>query len=96
MENQAWGRVHRIGQESETRMSTFVVRNTIDEDMREMQEYKKDSIDAIMEGKNALLNPKQICRLFGFGRSAAMPEDLDSSDIEPEEGEDIGDYDAEY
>lgn len=96
MENQAWGRVHRIGQEGETRMSTFVVRNTIDEDMREMQEYKKDSIDAIMEDRNALLKPRDICRLFGFGRSAAMPEDLDSSDIEQDEEEDVGDYDAEY
>lgn len=77
-------------------MSTFVVRNTIDEDMREMQEYKKDSIDAIMEDRNALLKPRDICRLFGFGRSAAMPEDLDSSDIEQDEEEDVGDYDAEY
>lgn len=92
---QAWGRIYRHGQTSECRMTTFVVRNTIDEDMVTMQKNKKDAIDAVMEGRSLRLRPKDMCRLFGFGRSAPMPDNLHSSDIDSDGDDDAGDPEAE-
>lgn len=76
-------------------MTTFVVRKTIDEDLVRMQNYKKESIDAVMEGRSLRLSPKEICMLFGFGRSAPMPENLASSDIEPDEEDEVPAFDSD-
>ncbi|KAF2083196.1 hypothetical protein K490DRAFT_52277 [Saccharata proteae CBS 121410] len=49
VEQQAFCRVFRIGQEQETQMTRFVVRGTVDEDMIKMQNRKQAEIDKIME-----------------------------------------------
>ncbi|KAF2103420.1 P-loop containing nucleoside triphosphate hydrolase protein [Rhizodiscina lignyota] len=49
VEEQAFARVFRIGQKSETAMTRFVVENTVDEAMTNMQRRKKNDIDEVME-----------------------------------------------
>lgn len=78
-----------------TGMTTFVVRNTVDEDLLKMQKTKTDAIDAVMQGRNVRLSEAEICRLFGFGRSAPMPDNLHSSDIELENQDGIPNFDDE-
>jgi SNF2 family DNA or RNA helicase len=51
VEQQAFGRVFRFGQEEETRMTRFVVRGTVDENMIRMQERKNAMIEGVMDGK---------------------------------------------
>jgi SNF2 family DNA or RNA helicase len=50
IEQQAFCRVFRIGQESETSMTRFVVEKTVDENMIRMQERKQKEIDDVMDG----------------------------------------------
>jgi SNF2 family DNA or RNA helicase len=49
VEQQAFCRVFRIGQNQETSMTRFVVENTVDENMVKMQERKQKDIDQVME-----------------------------------------------
>jgi SNF2 family DNA or RNA helicase len=49
VEQQAFCRVFRIGQTSETSMTRFVVEKTIDENMIRMQERKQKEIDIVMD-----------------------------------------------
>lgn len=49
VEQQAFCRVFRIGQESETSMTRFVVEKTVDENMIRMQERKQKEIDSVMD-----------------------------------------------
>jgi SNF2 family DNA or RNA helicase len=49
VEEQAFSRVFRIGQVSETFLTRFVVENTVDEAMIKMQGRKKGEIDEVME-----------------------------------------------
>lgn len=51
VEQQAFGRVFRLGQKSETAMTRFVVENTVDQRIVEMQERKKEKIGRVMDGK---------------------------------------------
>ena len=51
VEQQAFGRVFRFGQKFETAMTRFVVENTVDERIVEMQEKKKEQIERVMDGK---------------------------------------------
>ncbi|KAH7204550.1 P-loop containing nucleoside triphosphate hydrolase protein [Fusarium oxysporum] len=41
VENQAISRAIRLGQESEVRVTRYITRNTVEEDIRQQQEYKK-------------------------------------------------------
>ena len=49
-EQQAFGRVFRFGQKHETRMTRFVVRGTVDEDIIKMQATKEELIGQVMDG----------------------------------------------
>jgi len=51
VEQQAFGRVLRFGQTSKTAMTRFVVENTVDQRIIEMQERKKKQIDQVMDGR---------------------------------------------
>jgi SNF2 family DNA or RNA helicase len=51
VEQQAFGRVFRFGQTSEMAMTRFVVENTVDQRIIEMQERKKKLIDRVMDGR---------------------------------------------
>jgi SNF2 family DNA or RNA helicase len=50
VEQQAFGRVLRFGQERETAMTRFVVEDTIDQRIIDMQERKKEQITRVMDG----------------------------------------------
>ena len=65
---QAFCRVFRIGQEKETFITRFVIRNTVDEKLQALQEDKKERIDAAIgdDGKReAKLSLQELLRLFG-------------------------------
>ena len=67
VEQQAFCRVFRIGQEKETRMTRFVVMNTIDAAMMDIKERKQIEIDEVMsssKGKEKL-SVHDLMRLFG-------------------------------
>lgn len=51
IEQQAFCRIYRRGQEHETRMTRFVVKNTIDHRMIMLQERKQIEIDSVMDKK---------------------------------------------
>jgi SNF2 family DNA or RNA helicase len=51
VEQQAFCRVFRIGQEHETSLTRFVVENTVDQNMIEMQQRKQEEIDQVMDSK---------------------------------------------
>lgn len=51
VEQQAFGRVLRFGQKSETAMTRFVVENTVDQRIVEMQERKMEQIGRVMDGR---------------------------------------------
>src|SRR5215469_6068431 len=51
VEQQAFGRVFRFGQKFETAMTRFVVKNTVDQKIIEMQERKKEQIERVMDGR---------------------------------------------
>ena len=51
VEQHAFGRVFRIGQKSETAMTRFVVENSVDQRIVEMQERKREQIERVVDGK---------------------------------------------
>jgi SNF2 family DNA or RNA helicase len=51
VEQQAFGRVVRLGQTREMAMTRFVVENTVDQRIIEMQERKGKQIDWVMDGR---------------------------------------------
>ncbi len=69
METQAFGRVHRIGQEKETHFAKIVVKDSIDERLVQMQEEKARAIARALgeDGKEerAVLTLEELGRLFG-------------------------------
>ncbi|KAF2432590.1 hypothetical protein EJ08DRAFT_695349 [Tothia fuscella] len=66
VEQQAFCRVFRIGQEQETSMTRFVVEKTVDENMIRMQERKQHEIDRVMDGeKRKKLTITELLSLFG-------------------------------
>jgi SNF2 family DNA or RNA helicase len=56
VEQQAFCRVHRMGQTKETRLTRLVVENTVDERLMKMQKSKQKDIDLVMkrEGKRRM------------------------------------------
>lgn len=71
VEQQAFCRVFRIGQRRETRMTRFVVENTIDAAMMEMKERKEMEIDTVMENPRLKekLTVEELMRMFGEVRT---------------------------
>jgi hypothetical protein len=70
MENQAFGRVHRIGQEKETYFVKIVVKDSIDQALLQMQEGKATMIaKALQEDASQKTVPtlEELVRLFGLG-----------------------------
>ncbi|MCJ1402525.1 hypothetical protein MMC11_005745 [Xylographa trunciseda] len=68
VEQQAFCRVFRIGQIQETHITRFVVKNTVDEKLQNMQIDKQADIDSAMgdDGtRQAKLSLSELIRLFG-------------------------------
>ena len=67
IENQAFGRIFRIGQEKSTSLTRLFVTSTIDEKIHEMQQDKKARIAEVMErGENAdSVTVEELMALFG-------------------------------
>jgi SNF2 family DNA or RNA helicase len=66
IEQQAFGRVHRIGQEKTTNFTRLFVRGTIDERIMDLQEEKQKYIQMLFEGgKRSGFPHKDLLGLFG-------------------------------
>ncbi|KAL8912493.1 MAG: hypothetical protein Q9171_002506 [Xanthocarpia ochracea] len=67
VEQQAFCRVFRIGQESETFITRFVAKNTVDEKLLEMQKRKEEEIGGAMDDEKMLqaLSLEELIGLFG-------------------------------
>ncbi|KAG7005506.1 DNA replication licensing factor mcm6 [Physcia stellaris] len=67
VEQQAFCRVFRIGQEKETHITRFMVKDTIDERLIEMQKEKEQAIGRAIDDKKMLkqLPMPDLMRLFG-------------------------------
>lgn len=63
----AFCRVFRIGQESETFITRFVAKNTVDEKLLEMQKRKEEEIGGAMDDEKMLqaLSLEELMGLFG-------------------------------
>ncbi|KAL9582605.1 MAG: hypothetical protein Q9212_003199 [Teloschistes hypoglaucus] len=74
VEQQAFCRVFRIGQESETFIKRFVVKNTVDERLQQMQKQKAEAIRQAIDDEKMLeaLSIPDLMSLFG---SVAYDED---------------------
>lgn len=69
MEDQAFGRVHRIGQQKETYFTKIIVRDSIDEMLLNTQDAKEKRIsDVFKEGVDRREMPtlEELIRLFGL------------------------------
>lgn len=68
MEQQAFGRIFRIGQLKETHVARIVVKNTVDMRILDMQKEKMNEIDGAMLAAGKPLPPltiEEIASLFG-------------------------------
>ncbi|KAI4253837.1 MAG: hypothetical protein LQ352_003446 [Teloschistes flavicans] len=67
VEQQAFCRVFRIGQESETFVKRFVVKNTVDERLQQMQKKKAEAIRQAIDDERMLdaLSIPELMSLFG-------------------------------
>ena len=78
-EQQAFGRIFRIGQQKETYMTRIAVRNSIDMRLLSMQLYKMSNVEnAIGESaqKRPTLGLADLTRLFGFLKTGKDDEDI--------------------
>ncbi|KAL2066010.1 hypothetical protein VTL71DRAFT_2081 [Oculimacula yallundae] len=100
VEQQAFGRIFRIGQKKETHMTRIVVRNSVDMRMLAMQLHKLQNIDKAMpQGgetrERQALSLQQLTRLFGFlktdsdGEIVSVEADYQSDD-DDEDGDGNG------
>jgi hypothetical protein len=81
VEQQAFGRIFRMGQKKETYMTRLVVRNSVDMRLLGMQEWKLKACEKAIDengedgeggktkGEGGTLNLTQLSRLFGFLRT---------------------------
>jgi hypothetical protein len=78
VENQAYCRVFRIGQEKETEVTRIVMKDSIDDKLLKLQERKRLAIDPFMNGKNVVTR-EMAYELFGInkedGGDFVMPDD---------------------
>lgn len=65
MEQQAYCRVFRRGQEKETAMTRIAVSNTVDLDLIRMQERKEKEITSVMVEGRAKMTTNELLGLFG-------------------------------
>ncbi|KIW01890.1 hypothetical protein, variant [Verruconis gallopava] len=66
VEQQAFCRVFRIGQDQQTSLTRLAVEHTVDQNIIEMQQRKQEEIDLVIDGKpNRRLNIKELLELFG-------------------------------
>ncbi|PMD54536.1 uncharacterized protein K444DRAFT_617884 [Hyaloscypha bicolor E] len=63
VENQAHGRIYRIGQKKPTTFVTIVVEDTVDDDVVDVQREKQEGINSVME----ILSKEQEARLDRHG-----------------------------
>ncbi|EMC91603.1 hypothetical protein BAUCODRAFT_79159 [Baudoinia panamericana UAMH 10762] len=98
---QAFCRVYRIGQVKETKLTSFCVRNSIDEAMHNLKEKKQMEIDEVMDDKRRQnLTVNELMRLFGpvgeddDGKPFIFPEKSGEDDDHPgianSDDEDLG------
>ncbi|KAL8754250.1 MAG: hypothetical protein Q9199_004477 [Rusavskia elegans] len=75
VEQQAFCRVFRIGQDSETFITRFVARNTVDDKLQQMQEAKAKAVGHAIDDEKMLkaLSLQELLGLFG---------QVDGSDVE--------------
>ncbi|KAL8832225.1 MAG: hypothetical protein Q9191_000395 [Dirinaria sp. TL-2023a] len=87
VEQQAFCRVYRIGQTSETIITRFIVQDTVDEKLIEMQERKREEISKAMDENKILqkMTVQELMELFGPVKTdndgapfIYVEEDLDS------------------
>ncbi|KAE8441985.1 hypothetical protein EG329_004111 [Mollisiaceae sp. DMI_Dod_QoI] len=77
VEQQAFGRIFRIGQEKETYMTRLVVKNSVDMRMMTMQLHKLKNLEKAMRDgeyhnrEQPNLSLKQLANLFGFLKTDA-------------------------
>lgn len=63
----AFCRVWRIGQTDETFVTRFIVSDTVDDRLEEMQKHKEKIVGAAMDDRSitSKLSPQEVMRLFG-------------------------------
>ncbi|KFY29006.1 hypothetical protein V493_02602 [Pseudogymnoascus sp. VKM F-4281 (FW-2241)] len=95
VEQQAFGRIFRIGQTKETHVARFVVKNTVDMRILDMQKEKMAEIDGAMVEAGKPLDPlsiEEMASLFGHlvkGDDGVMQVEADyESEVESEGDED--------
>ncbi|KFY99605.1 hypothetical protein V498_00610 [Pseudogymnoascus sp. VKM F-4517 (FW-2822)] len=97
VEQQAFGRIFRIGQMKETHVARFVVKNTVDMRILDMQKDKMAEIDGAMIEAGKPLSPlsiEEMASLFGH----LVKGDDGVTQVEPDydtEVESEGDYEEE-
>ncbi|KAI9051714.1 hypothetical protein LZ554_004754 [Drepanopeziza brunnea f. sp. 'monogermtubi'] len=95
VEQQAFGRIFRIGQLKETYMTRLVVKNSVDMRMLSMQLHKLRNLERAMRDGESKATPnlsmKQLSNLFGFlktdGDGRIVSVEADYEDGEEGEGE---------
>lgn len=65
MEQQAFCRVYRHGQTKPTEITRFIVNDTVDERMQQMQDDKKVQIDGVLNEQTETLSMQNLLRLLG-------------------------------
>jgi len=95
VEQQAFGRIFRIGQDKETYMTRIVVKNSVDMRMLSMQLHKLQNLEKAMRDgetkEREALSLKQLANLFGFLRTDGDGEILSvEADYEDESGDEGG------
>ncbi|KAI9883645.1 MAG: hypothetical protein M1823_004592 [Watsoniomyces obsoletus] len=90
LEQQAFGRVFRIGQTKETHLVRYVVKNSIDERLRAMQDWKLSVVDGAMLDNGQVmkaLSVEELAKLFGHLTADAKGNPYVAPD-QTEEGDD--------
>ncbi|KAG0646207.1 DNA repair rad5 [Hyphodiscus hymeniophilus] len=95
VEQQAFGRIFRIGQKKETHMTRLIVKNTVDVRLLSMQLHKLKACETAMRSGEEKLKPSlnlhELARLFGFLRTNAKGDILEiQADYVEGEGEGEG------
>ncbi|PVH71787.1 hypothetical protein DL98DRAFT_613085 [Cadophora sp. DSE1049] len=95
VEQQAFGRIFRIGQDKETYMTRIVVKNSVDMRMLSMQLHKLQNLEKAMRDgetkEKEALSLKQLANLFGFLRTDGDGEILSvEADYEDESADEGG------
>lgn len=65
--SQAFCRVWRIGQNDETFVTRFIIKDSVDDRLEQMQEFKDRIVGAAIDDRSVMskLSPQEVMRLFG-------------------------------